>query len=106
MPVASIDALPVPVDADPAPLALIITHMQRDLLEPGGFGEALGNDVSRLREIVPACAALLVGLRELRVPIVHTRKGHRSDLSDAPRAKIERRAPLYASGMGWALCRR
>lgn len=87
MPVAAIVAQPAPISVAPARLALIIIDMQRDFLEPGGFGEALGNDVSRLRRIVPACAALLAGLRAARVPIIHTREGHRPDLSDAPRGQ-------------------
>ena len=98
MPVVQIVAEPASIAVDPMRLALIIIDMQRDFLESGGFGEALGNDVSRLRRIVPACAALLSGLRAARVPIIHTREGHRPDLSDAPRAKVERGAPSMRIG--------
>jgi biuret amidohydrolase len=98
MPVVQMVAEPASIAVDPMRLALIIIDMQRDFLEPGGFGEALGNDVSRLRRIVPACAALLSGLRAARVPIIHTREGHRPDLSDAPRAKVERGAPSMRIG--------
>jgi nicotinamidase-related amidase len=98
MPLVTINAEPAPVAADPAKLALVIIDMQRDFLEAGGFGEALGNDVSRLRRIVPACAALLAGLRAGGIPIIHTREGHRPDLSDAPRAKVERGAPSLRIG--------
>jgi nicotinamidase-related amidase len=98
MSVAAIVAQPAPISVDPRRLALIIIDMQRDFLEPGGFGEALGNDVSRLRRIVPDCAALLAGLRAAGLPIIHTREGHRPDLSDAPRAKVERGVPSMRIG--------
>ena len=98
MPLASIAAQPAPIAVDLARMALVIIDMQRDFLEPGGFGEALGNDVSRLNQIVPACAALLSGLRATKIPIIHTREGHRPDLSDAPKAKVERGAPAMRIG--------
>jgi nicotinamidase-related amidase len=99
MPTAiAFDAQPAPIAVDPARLALVIIDMQRDFLEPGGFGEALGNDVSQLARIVPACAALLSGLRAAGIPIIHTREGHRPDLSDAPKAKVERGAPSLRIG--------
>ena len=98
MPVIQIAANPSPITVEPQRMALVIIDMQRDFLEPGGFGDALGNDVSRLQQIVPACAALLAGLRARSVPIIHTREGHRPDLSDAPRAKVERGAPAMRIG--------
>jgi nicotinamidase-related amidase len=98
MPVLTIQAQPAPIAVDTARLALVIIDMQRDFLEAGGFGEALGNDVSQLARIVPNCAALLANLRAARIPIIHTREGHRPDLSDAPRAKVERGAPSLRIG--------
>ena len=95
---AKIDALPAPVVVDTAKAALVIIDMQRDFLEPGGFGEALGNDVSRLARIVGPCRALLAAVRNAGLPVIHTREGHRPDLSDAPRAKIERGAPSMRIG--------
>ncbi|OKH37261.1 cysteine hydrolase [[Phormidium ambiguum] IAM M-71] len=71
-------------------VALVIIDMQRDFLEPGGFGAALGNDVSRLRSIVPVLQQLLITFRQLHLPIIHTIEGHQSDLSDCPPAKINR----------------
>jgi biuret amidohydrolase len=94
----TIQAQPAAINVDPARLALVIIDMQRDFLEEGGFGEALGNDVSQLRRIVPACAALLGGVRKAGIPIIHTREGHRPDLADAPRAKVERGAPSMRIG--------
>jgi nicotinamidase-related amidase len=61
--------------------------MQRDFLEPGGFGDALGNDVTRLQAIVPALQKLLTTFRELGLPVIHTQECHQPDLSDCPPAK-------------------
>ncbi len=95
----------VTVDADPSPLsfepdttAAIFIDMQRDFLEPGGFGEALGNDVSHLRAAIEPCQRLLTGLREREMFVLHTREGHRPDLSDAPSAKVLRGAPKARIG--------
>lgn len=94
----TIDAEPTPIPVALERTALVIIDMQRDFLEPGGFGETLGNDVSLLRGAIPPCKALLEGLRARGVFIVHTREGHRPDLSDAPRAKIERGEPSKRIG--------
>jgi nicotinamidase-related amidase len=93
-----IDAEPAPIDVDTARAALVIIDMQRDFLEPGGFGEALGNDVSRLAAAVAPCRKVLAAARHAGMLIIHTREGHRPDLSDAPRAKIERGAPSMRIG--------
>lgn len=74
---------PLPAQAP----ALVIIDMQRDFVEPGGFGSALGNDVSPLLSIVPAIERLLVTYRRLRLPVIHTREAHRPDLSDCPPGK-------------------
>jgi nicotinamidase-related amidase len=71
-------------------IALIVIDMQRDFLEPGGFGDVLGNDVSRLQAIVPTLKQLLDGCRALGLPIFHTVEGHKSDLSDCPASKRKR----------------
>ena len=86
----------VPVNWDRA--ALVIIDMQRDFLEPGGFGESLGNDVSLLAKAVKPIQALLERARQKGVFVIHTREGHRPDLSDAPRAKVERGAPSLRIG--------
>ncbi len=90
---ATIAARPFDFPLDPARVALIVIDMQRDFLEPGGFGESLGNDVSRLPAIVPATARLIAGFRAAGRPVVHTRECHRPDLSDCPPAKLSRGAP-------------
>ena len=81
---------PYPLPDNPSALALVIIDMQRDFLEPGGFGAALGNDVSRLQAIVPSLQALLATFRKLGLPVIHTQECHRPDLSDCPPAKLRR----------------
>jgi nicotinamidase-related amidase len=98
MPLVTIAAEPQPVALDLARTALIIIDMQRDFLEPGGFGETLGNDVSRLAAAVEPCRAVLAAARRRGLLVVHTREGHRPDLSDAPPAKVERGAPSLRIG--------
>jgi len=72
------------------PPAMVIIDMQRDFVEEGGFGSALGNDVTPLLSIVPAIRDLLHCFRRLGLPVIHTREAHRSDLSDCPPAKRNR----------------
>lgn len=89
---------PVPLPIDPARTALIIIDMQRDFLEPGGFGAALGNDVALLAAAVGPCRAMLDAARAAGLLVIHTREGHRPDLSDAPPAKVMRGAPSLRIG--------
>ena len=78
--------------------ALVIIDMQRDFIEPGGFGETLGNDVSLLSKIVPACQAVLAAWRAAGGLVVHTREAHRADLSDCPPARRNRGNPRLRIG--------
>ncbi|MGR3367893.1 MAG: cysteine hydrolase family protein [Sagittula sp.] len=93
-----IAAEPFPLDLDPATTALIVIDMQRDFIEPGGFGASLGNDVTRLQAIVPTTARLIDGCRAAGVPVIHTRECHKPDLSDCPPAKRLRGAPSLRIG--------
>jgi nicotinamidase-related amidase len=88
--VATIDAEPSPVTVNLDKAAFIIIDMQRDFLEPGGFGAALGNDVKRLQAAVAPCREVLAAARRAGLLVIHTREGHRPDLSDAPPLKVER----------------
>ncbi len=84
---------------EPRHVALVVIDMQRDFIEPGGFGAALGNDVSRLgRKIVPTVAALIALFRRAELPIVHTREAHRPDLPACPPAKRLRGKPGLGIG--------
>ncbi|MBR0656011.1 cysteine hydrolase family protein [Plastoroseomonas arctica] len=91
-------AEPSPLEFEPAQTALVIIDMQRDFLEPGGFGAALGNDVSLLHAAVVPCRAMLHAARLAGMLVIHTREGHRPDLSDAPQAKVARGAPSMRIG--------
>jgi nicotinamidase-related amidase len=85
-----IPAQPYDFQFDLLHTALIIIDMQRDFLEPGGFGELLGNDVSQLRCTIEPIKAVLAKCREHGLMVIHTREGHRPDLSDCPPAKRAR----------------
>ena len=91
-------ALPFPYDFDPKSTALVLIDMQRDFIEPGGFGETLGNDVSLLEAIVPATQRVLAAWRAAGGLVVHTREAHRPDLSDCPPAKRNRGNPTLRIG--------
>jgi len=86
----TIAAKPYPFVFDPATTALVVIDMQRDFIEPGGFGAALGNDVSLLAAIVPTVRRLLDACRVARVTVIHTREAHRPDLADCPPSKRNR----------------
>jgi biuret amidohydrolase len=96
MPLA--DAEPYAFDFELGGTALVIIDMQRDFLEPGGFGAALGNDVSLLRRAIEPTQRLIAAARGAGMFVVHTREGHRPDLADLPRAKRER--GRFPTGIG------
>ena len=94
----TVAAEPTAIDLDWSATALLIIDMQRDFMEPGGFGETLGNDVAQLARAVKPIAAVLAAARANEMLVVHTREGHLPDLSDAPPAKIERGDPSMRIG--------
>jgi len=94
----SMSAQPFDYDLDVAKTALVIIDMQRDFIEPGGFGASLGNDVSLLSAIVPACQRVLAAWRRAGGMVVHTREAHEADLSDCPSAKRDRGNPSLRIG--------
>jgi nicotinamidase-related amidase len=94
-------AEPYPFELAPGATALVVIDMQRDFVEPGGFGAALGNDVSRLLAIVPTVARLIALARDVGWPIVHTREAHLPDLSDCPPSKrLRGEAPIRIGDEG------
>src|ERR1700687_5593897 len=98
MPSLKLQAEPEPLAIDLDKSALVIIDMQRDFLEPGGFGAALGNDVSRLQAAVAPCRSGLGAARQLAICVHHPREGHRPVLSDAPPHKVERGDPKNRIG--------
>jgi biuret amidohydrolase len=95
-----LNARPEALSIDPATTALMIIDMQRDFLEPGGFGELLGNDVSLLRSTIAPTQAVLNAARSAGLAVIHTREGHRPDLSDCPPAKLTRNGVTFIGTPG------
>jgi len=94
----TIAAQPFGFTCDPAHLALIVIDMQRDFIEPGGFGATLGNDVPAARCLPPTVGRLLDVFRSAGLPVIHTRECHKPDLSDCPPAKRTRGKPSLRIG--------
>ena len=94
----SIAATPFPFEFDVATTALVIIDMQRDFVEPGGFGASLGNDVTRLQAIIPTVRRVLEAWRDADGLVIHTRESHLPDLSDCPPAKRLRGSPTWRIG--------
>ena len=94
----TISATPFAYPFAPGHTALVVIDMQRDFVEPGGFGASLGNDVTRLHSAIAPIATLLAAWRARRWPIVHTRESHKADLSDCPPAKRLRGEPTLRIG--------
>src|SRR6202162_4582039 len=85
-----VPASPFPHPLHPAHTALVVIDMQRDFVEPGGFGEALGNDVTPLQAVIPPCKRVLEAARRSSMMVINTREGHSPDLADCPPSKIVR----------------
>jgi nicotinamidase-related amidase len=98
MPDIAIPARPYPYALPPGHCALMLIDLQRDFVEPGGFGAALGNDVSLLGAAVGPARALLQAWRARGWPVIHTRESHAPDLSDCPAAKRGRGQPALRIG--------
>ncbi|WP_214107177.1 cysteine hydrolase family protein [Acrocarpospora catenulata] len=93
-----VDAAPYPFTFQPEQTALLVIDMQRDFVEPGGFGETLGNDVTLLQKVIPPLARVLAATRTAGMTVIHTREGHLPDLSDCPPAKLNRGEPSMRIG--------
>ena len=96
-----IEAEPYSFALVPEQCALLIIDMQRDFLEPGGFGEMLGNDVSQLRRTIGPNRKLLAACRAAKLQVIHTREGHRPDLTDlSPAKKVRGRSKTCIGDAG------
>jgi biuret amidohydrolase len=93
-----IPARPFDFAFDRRTLGLVVIDMQRDFIEPGGFGASLGNDVRLLQAIIPTTRRLIDGFRAAGLPVIHTRECHQPDLSDLPPAKRDRGTPALRIG--------
>ena len=93
-----IAAQPYPFEFEPASTAVVMIDMQRDFIEPGGFGASLGNNVALLAAIVPTAARVLDACRAAGLTIIHTKECHRPDLADCPPAKRSRGNPSLRIG--------
>lgn len=105
---SSIKAEPFDLAFNPKTTALIIIDMQRDFVLPGGFGEKLGNDTSLLLAAVGPTERVLAKARAKGMLVIHTREGHRPDLTDCPPAKLTRGGKTFIgedSPMGRILVR-
>ncbi|WP_225753233.1 cysteine hydrolase family protein [Actinotalea sp. Marseille-Q4924] len=94
----TVPADPFPFAFDPDHVALLCIDFQRDFMEAGGFGESLGNDVSRLRSTIEPTGRVLDLFRRQGWPVIHTREGHRPDLTDLFAAKRDRGNPTLRIG--------
>lgn len=93
-----VQAKPEAIAIDINKTAVLMIDMQRDFLEVGGFGDSLGNDVSLLVAAVKPCQSLLAVARKIGMLVIHTREGHRPDMTDAFKAKVERGSPSLRIG--------
>jgi nicotinamidase-related amidase len=84
--IAAADPYPWPYDGDlrPANTALIVIDMQTDFCGKGGYVDSMGYDLSLTRAPIEPISRVLAKMRQLGFCIIHTREGHRPDLSDLP----------------------
>ena len=96
-PTSIIPAQPYAFTLDLEHTALLVIDMQNDFCTPGGWADAKGFDVGQTQRPIRPLQTLLKGLRQTPVTIIHTREGHRPDLSDCPAHKLARSKRQHAA---------
>jgi len=96
------DPYPWPYDGDlrAANTALVVIDMQTDFCGVGGYVDKMGYDLSLTRAPIEPIKRLMAAMRELGYAVIHTREGHRADLSDLPANKRWRSRRVGEGGRG------
>jgi nicotinamidase-related amidase len=93
-------AWPFNGDLRPDNTALIVIDMQTDFCGVGGYVDKMGYDISLTRAPIEPLKVLMAALRAAGYPVMHTREGHRPDLSDLPANKRWRSRQMGTEGVG------
>jgi len=93
-------AWPFDGDLNPSNTALVVIDMQTDFCGPGGYVDKMGYDISLTRAPIAPLKRLMAAMRAGGYTVMHTREGHRPDLSDLPANKRWRSRRSGTDGIG------